>query len=87
MNIFYTDTSPIQSAWNLDDKRLKHMPKEYLEMDIAKFILDQCTNETELQQFLEKNGAKEINVQVAETGWWLGRYDREQKLYREEKGY
>jgi hypothetical protein len=47
----------------------------------------ESTNETELQQFLEKNGAKEINVQVAETGWWLGRYDREQKLYREEKGY
>jgi hypothetical protein len=28
-------------------------------------------------------GAKEINVQVAETGWWIGRYDREQQLYKE----
>jgi hypothetical protein len=45
------------------------------------------TNESELKQFLEKSGAQEINVQVAETGWWIGRYDREQKLYREEKGY
>lgn len=26
------------------------MPKEYLEMDIAKFVLDQCTNEAELQR-------------------------------------
>jgi len=27
-------------------------------------------------------------VQVAETGWWIGRYDREQKLYADdEKGY
>ena len=35
--------------------------------------------------FLEKAGAKEINVQHAETGWWIGRYDREQKLYKEVK--
>jgi hypothetical protein len=28
-------------------------------------------------------GAKEINTQVAEDGWWIGRYDREQKLYNE----
>ena len=26
------------------------MPKEYLEMDIAKFVLDQCTSEAELQR-------------------------------------
>jgi hypothetical protein len=45
------------------------------------------TNEAELQSFLEKSGAQEINVQVAETGWWIGRYDREQVLYREEKGF
>jgi carbonic anhydrase len=45
------------------------------------------TNDAELQSFLEKAGAKEVNIQVAETGWWIGRYDREQKLYREEKGY
>jgi hypothetical protein len=25
-------------------------------------------------------GAKDINIQDAETGWWLGRYDKEQKL-------
>jgi hypothetical protein len=28
-----------------------------------------------------------VNVQVAETGWWIGRYDREQKLYKDERGY
>jgi DNA polymerase III alpha subunit len=27
-----------------------YMPKEYKEMDIAKFVLDQCTNEEELQR-------------------------------------
>jgi len=45
------------------------------------------TNEAELQSFLQNAGAKEVNVQVAETGWWIGRYHKEQKLYKEEKGY
>lgn len=38
------------------------------------------TNEAEVSDFLAGLGATEINVQVAETGWWLGRYDKEQKL-------
>ncbi len=45
------------------------------------------TNEASVQSFLEQNGAQNINVQVAETGWWIGRYDREQKLYSTEVGY
>lgn len=32
MNIFVTDLDPVQSAKNLDDKRVKHMGKEYVEM-------------------------------------------------------
>ncbi|MEO5647396.1 MAG: DUF3341 domain-containing protein [Chitinophagaceae bacterium] len=51
----------------------------------------ECTSKTkedEVVAFMERNGAQEINVQYAETGWWLGRYDKEQKLYRtEEVGY
>ncbi len=46
------------------------------------------TNEAEVVNFLQSNGAIEVNVQDAETGWWLGRYDRHQKLYKyEEVGY
>lgn len=46
------------------------------------------TNEEAVKAFLATAGASDINVQHAETGWWIGRYDREQKLYRElEKGY
>jgi len=46
------------------------------------------TNEAEVVNFLQSNGAIEVNVQDAEIGWWLGRYDRPQKLYRyEEVGY
>jgi hypothetical protein len=46
------------------------------------------TNEAEVTAFLEKAGAIEINTQNAETGWWIGRYDKVQTLYAEtEKGY
>ena len=37
-------------------------------------------NENEMTDLLSNLGASEVNVQVAETGWWLGRYDKEQKL-------
>lgn len=46
------------------------------------------TSETEVLSFLQTNGAIETDVQEAETGWWLGTYDKQQKLYRtEEVGY
>lgn len=35
------------------------------------------TNEEEAAAFLNSVGAKEVMVQYRETGWWLGRYDRE----------
>ncbi len=40
----------------------------------------ECTeksNESEISAFLAGVGAVGINTQVAETGWWLGRYDSE----------
>jgi hypothetical protein len=36
------------------------------------------TNVEDLQAFLSNAGAKEVNVQVAEEGWWFGRYDKDQ---------
>jgi hypothetical protein len=42
------------------------------------------TNVEDLKGFLQSAGAKEVNYQVAESGWWFGRYDVEQKLYAEE---
>jgi len=41
-------------------------------------------NEAEASSFLMSLGAKDVNIQEAETGWWLGRYDKEQKLTAEE---
>lgn len=43
------------------------------------------SNEEEIKAFLHNNGAIEINTQIAEEGWWFGRYDREQVLYRTEE--
>ena len=40
----------------------------------------ECTDKTnvdDLRSFLHSNGAVETDVQVAETGWWLGRYDKD----------
>ncbi len=41
------------------------------------------TNETEVSSYLKGLGAKDVNVQMAESGWWLGTYDKEQKLVSE----
>jgi len=44
----------------------------------------ECTDKTnvaDLTAFLTANGAIETDVQVAEDGWWLGRYDKEEKLF------
>ena len=35
------------------------------------------TNEADVLGYLQKLGAVETNVQEAESGWWLGRYDRD----------
>jgi len=42
--------------------------------------ISSSNNESEISDFLSDLGASETNVQVAETGWWLGRYDKEQRL-------
>jgi hypothetical protein len=39
------------------------------------------TNEEEVSAFLKSIGAIEVNTQVAESGWWLGRYDRDTLPY------
>ncbi|MBV9986855.1 MAG: DUF3341 domain-containing protein [Chitinophagaceae bacterium] len=41
----------------------------------------ECTSKTnaeDLKGFLAANGAVEVNEQVAESGWWWGRYDKDE---------
>jgi Protein of unknown function (DUF3341). len=40
-------------------------------------------SESDITAFLTSIGAREVNTQNAETGWWLGRYDKDQKLFSE----
>ncbi|ANH83476.1 quinol:cytochrome C oxidoreductase [Niabella ginsenosidivorans] len=39
------------------------------------------TNEAEAIAFLESAGAKDVQVQNRETGWWFGRYDRDSVVF------
>jgi hypothetical protein len=43
------------------------------------------TNEAEAVAFLMAAGAKDVKVDHKETGWWLGRYDKDRKPF-ENKG-
>jgi hypothetical protein len=43
-------------------------------------------NEADLTSFLKNAGAKETFIKEAETGWWLGRYDRERKPFERSIG-
>ena len=45
----------------------------------------ECTEKTnvdDLRSFLSNNGAVETDVQVAEDGWWLGRYDKDEMPFQ-----
>ncbi len=42
------------------------------------------TNEAEAIAFLQSLGAKDVNVQIKETGWWLGRYDKDKKVFEKQ---
>lgn len=39
------------------------------------------TNGSEVSEFLNGLGAKEVTTQTKETGWWLGRYDDNKKPF------
>lgn len=44
----------------------------------------ECTSKTNVNDligFMQSAGAVEVEEQIAEDGWWIGRYDKEQKLY------
>ncbi|MBM3442183.1 MAG: DUF3341 domain-containing protein [Bacteroidetes bacterium] len=41
------------------------------------------TDKVAVKALLTDLHATEVNTQVAEDGWWIGRYDKEQKLYHE----
>jgi hypothetical protein len=61
----------------------KHVFHERATDDLFVMVIE-CTDKTnvsDLESFLTNNGAIEVNTQIAEDGWWLGRYDREEMLF------
>lgn len=43
------------------------------------------TNVDDLESFLASIGGLDINIQEAEANWWWGRFDKEQRLIKDEK--
>jgi len=55
--------------------------------DLFVMVLE-CTeknNEADMSAFLTSLGAVDVNVQNAETGWWLGRYDKDSKPFEKKQ--
>jgi DNA polymerase III alpha subunit len=48
--IEYIDSNLSIEDFDNNNQSNWYMPKEYVELDIAKFVLDQCANEAELQR-------------------------------------
>ena len=61
----------------------KHIfhPRQTDDLFVMAIELTEKTRAEEVKAFLDSVGANEINEQTAETGWWLGRWDREDKLF------
>ncbi len=48
------------------------------DMFVVVLELNAHSNEQEVLKFLKATGADETNVQVAESGWWYGRFDKKE---------
>lgn len=42
------------------------------------------TNEAEAISFLQSLGAADVSTQYKETGWWIGRYDQETRVFNKQ---
>lgn len=56
----------------------KHHFHERATDDLFVMVIE-CGDESEITNMLQGSGAVEVNTQIAETGWWYGRYDKEEK--------
>lgn len=61
----------------------KHVfhPRQSDDLFVMVIELTEKTRAEEVRAYLDSVGAKEINEQEVEAGWWLGRFDREDKLF------
>ncbi len=56
----------------------KHVfhPRQSDDYFVMTVELNEHINENEVVDFLKSTGAKETSVQIAESSWWYGRFDR-----------
>ncbi|WP_343304584.1 DUF3341 domain-containing protein [Chitinophaga niabensis] len=61
----------------------KHVfhPRQSDDLFVMVIELTEKTRAEEVKAYLDSVGAKEINEQEVEAGWWLGRFDKEDKLF------
>lgn len=61
----------------------KHIfnPRQTDDTFVMAIEVTEKTRPEEVKAFLDSVGAKDINEQTVEAGWWIGRYDREEKLF------
>jgi len=58
----------------------KHVfhPRQSDDLFVMTIEITQHVNELETIEFLKSTGAKETSVQIAEEGWWYGRFDKQE---------
>ena len=56
-------------------------PRATDDMFVMAIECTEKTNENEVSDFLRNIGAVEVNTQYRETGWWIGRYDKDDRPY------
>lgn len=56
-------------------------PRATDDMFVMAIECTEKTNAEEVSDFLSTMGAVEVTTQYKETGWWIGRYDQETKIF------
>jgi hypothetical protein len=58
----------------------KHVfhPRQSDDLFVMAIEINSHMSEQETTAFLKATGAKEVNVQMAEAGWWYGRWDKKE---------
>jgi hypothetical protein len=58
----------------------KHVfhPRQSDDLFVMAIEIGKHGNEQEVANFLRSTGAKEVNIQTAEAGWWYGRWDKKE---------
>jgi hypothetical protein len=62
-------------------KKQHFHPRATDDLFVMAIELTSRTNESDITSFLRNAGAVEVKIQEAETGWWLGRYDKDTRPF------